>query len=169
MNKYIQINEKHLSVPLIFYICARTYCLKCRNWIPIRTYISHMLVRFNIRRYFSASLSVRVSDSGQTVNCYRNYCIKRNCHNIYNYTQSRFTFHHKLLYNHMVQDRKIFWYSLSAATYTILQDKTVTIYKTTHTQSSHAILHFYIQQNLCRSLNQFKNRCHKVGSIFTLV
>lgn len=85
-----QINEKFLLIPSVLYICVRTYCPNCHNRIPIRTYISHILVRFNIHRNLSVSLSIRVSDSGQSVKI-----------SIESGFRSHLT-HHTILHNHVI-------------------------------------------------------------------
>ena len=46
---------------------------------------------------------------------------------------------------------------MSAAAENIVQNKTVSIYTTTHTHDSHYILKFYIQQNIHTSMSLFKN------------
>ena len=66
-----QTNDKILRVPLVLYVHVITYCPYCHSWIPIRTYFSHMLVRWNIRRKFSVSMFVRVSNSGHPEKCTR--------------------------------------------------------------------------------------------------
>ena len=88
MDTYNKTNEKSPRIPIInFYI----------------------LIKFNIQGKFCASLSVRISDSGQPVNCARKYCTKRNCPNINTYKQAQFKnycTHHTLLHTHAIQHTK---------------------------------------------------------------
>ena len=78
------------------------------NWISQKRPFVHnihfyILVKFNIPRNVCASLSVRVSSSGQRVNCTRIVFLKITCHNLHNYTPSCFTHHHTLIHTHMIQ------------------------------------------------------------------
>ena len=55
--KYNKMNDKRPLFPLVLYVHAITYCLNCHNHIPITTHISHILLWYNIRRHFWATLS----------------------------------------------------------------------------------------------------------------
>ena len=78
------------------------------NWIPICTYISHILIWFNMQGHFRASLSVSVFNSGQPANCARKCHIKLIRHNLHNYTQTCFTHHNTLLHTCTIHHIKIF-------------------------------------------------------------
>ena len=87
MTKYNRIDEKCSDIPIVHF---------------------YILVLFKIRRHFCASPSVRVSDSGQTVNCDRNFCTTRTCRHLHNYTPAHFTCHHAFLNTLRIQHTKTF-------------------------------------------------------------
>ena len=103
---YDQINEKLICFPYILSVSARTYCSDCNNWIPICTYISHVLVWFNTQGHFCVRLYGRVTNADQPVNCAIKYHTKIKCHNIHNYTQACFTHHHTLLHTCNIHNMK---------------------------------------------------------------
>ena len=72
-----------------------------RPCVPIRKF--YILIWFYIQRYFCTSLFVRVSDSGQPVNCTRKYFTKITCHNLHNYTLECFIGHNTFIPTHMIQ------------------------------------------------------------------
>ena len=47
-SKYNRINKKQVWVTSPLYVHARPYYHNCHNWIPILTYISHMLIQFRV-------------------------------------------------------------------------------------------------------------------------
>ena len=61
------INYNHPYIPLLFHLRTRTYYPNRHNQIPICTYLSHIIVGFNMWRQFCSILSVWVSDSVQPV------------------------------------------------------------------------------------------------------
>ena len=90
-----------------------------------------MPVRFHIRRNFCASLSVRVSDSGQNIKCARKYFTNTPCCDLHHYVQARYTFHHILLHNHIIIHTKTFLH------------QPVSCAIKYHTTQNFHILHFY--------------------------
>ena len=97
------IKSKRKVRVLLYYVHMSMY-----NWIneklPCVTIIHfYILVQFNIRRHFCASLSVRVSNSVQLVKFSIKYFKNNLFDNLHNYIPSRFTLHHTLLHTHMIQ------------------------------------------------------------------
>ena len=83
-------------------------CFHVTPYIPVLKNIPRFtiiqfntLVWFKIQIYFWSSLSVRVSDSGQTIHCTIKYCTKVTCHNLHSY-------HDKTLYPNTIQHTKAF-------------------------------------------------------------
>ena len=157
-------------------ICALLYCVHMTTYNQInekcpRVPIIHfcILVGSNIRGHFVSSLSVRVSDSGQLVHLNRKYVMERTCHNLQNCTPACFKWYNTLLHTYKSNIQQYFCTILSSAPEKIVQDKNVTIYKTTTTHSSHIIVHFYIWQHLRTIFSRFENRFHQVGSFFLLI
>ena len=77
----------------------------------------------------------------QPIICNIKYCTKINYHNIHNYKQARFTRHHTILHTHIFKHTKTFYRHPVNCTINILQNRTVTIYKTTHTHTLHTPLY----------------------------
>ena len=124
----------------------------------------YILVKVNIWRNVCSSLSVRVSNSGQPVNCSRKCFTNKPCDNLHNCIPELSTLHHTILHTHTVKHTKLFCATLSIAPKNIVQDNPVTIYTTTPTHTSHVIIHFYIWKHLRTSFIWFGNRFHQVGS-----
>ena len=166
MNTYILIKNRP-CVPSILYPCAITYFPNCKNWKPIHTYVSHMLVKFTIQRHFYTSLPVRVSNSGRPVSCDRNVFTKINCHNIHNHANDNLTLHHKLLHTGMIHHTKKFLrrtFSYAIKYHRKWNYYNIHNYTTTHThiKNHRTILHkLFFHTNI----HQLKNRFHQVGSL----
>ena len=127
--KNTRTSEKLLCVPWLLYLCARTYCPNCQMFLLVCTYVPHIIIWFNIQRHFCAILYVKVSNSGQRVNSYKNIFRKWN---IAIYTTTHNHDSHVILYIIHLYIlvwfiiKRNFWAILSAAPETILQNKTVT-------------------------------------------
>ena len=153
--------------------CALLYCVHVTTYNLIneklpRVPIIHfyILLIFNIWIYFRASLSVRVSKSGQSIRYAINTVQK---YPITTYTTTYHEPSHAIIHFYILVWLNIqsnFCASLSSVPENIVQDKPVTIYTTTHTYASHIMIHFYIWQHFRTRLSQFKNRYHQVGSFF---
>ena len=82
---------------LLYYVPITTYNII--NWKRLCVPVIHFykLLRFRIRRHFSASLPVRVFDSGQPVNCASKYHTKNICQKLHLCIPARPTRHYTLL------------------------------------------------------------------------
>ena len=71
------------------------------NWKrrPILIIHFYKLVWFHKKRCFRASLSIRLSDSGQPIKCARKYCTNKPCHKLHHYIPAHSTCHYTLLHN----------------------------------------------------------------------
>ena len=110
-----RINEKRPHVSLLLYVRAGTYWPNCYNRIPIYTCVWHMLVQFNIRRNFCSRITFRVSNLVHNFIWSGKCWMKRNCHNIHNYTHARFTCHNTLLHTNTIQHTKFLCQTVSRA------------------------------------------------------
>ena len=94
---------------LLYYVPMTTY-----NWINFkcpRVTIIHFykLIWYHIQRYFCARLSVRVSNSGQPVECARKHSKNKPCHKLHQWILSGSTYHNIILHTPTIlQTNKLF-------------------------------------------------------------
>ena len=113
-----------INISALLYYVHMTTCNKSDEKCPRVTIIHfYILVWFNIRRHFCTTLYVRVSDSGQPVNCAIKYHTEITCHKLHTYTLARFTYHRTLLNNHMIQHTETFFAPACHLQQTISYDK----------------------------------------------
>ena len=91
----------------------------------------YILVWFQIQTRFCDSLSVRVADSGHTVNCDRKYFINKTYHKLNLWISERFTWYYTLLHTPIIPHTKI----LFATAYHLCKKKSVT--KLSHSPQLH--------------------------------
>ena len=94
---------------LLYYVHTTTYDQINFNWPRVLIMNFYRLVRFNERRCFCNSLSVRVYDSGQAVTHARKFCTNKPGHKIYRCMSARSTQHHTLLHNPTILHTKTFF------------------------------------------------------------
>ena len=99
----------------------------------------YKLIRLHILSKFCSSLSIRVSDSVQTLMCSKTKCTDKTCHKLHHYIPARSTRHQILLHNSTILHTKIFCASLSPAPEHIAHDKPVTFYTTTFPNKTDSI------------------------------
>ena len=88
MTTYYRINGKHPWVPIIHV---------------------YIIIQFHIKRHFSARLSVRVSNSVQTIKCAIKYFINNTYHRLHHYIPERSTQHHTILHITKILHMKSFF------------------------------------------------------------
>ena len=81
------------------------------NWKLLRVLNTNFyrLVWFHIQRHFSASLSVRVSNSGHPVKHVRHYCTNKPNHKLHHCMIEVSTQHYKILHNPTILHMKTFF------------------------------------------------------------
>ena len=75
-------------------VCLIIYYVHMTTYNIINCNCPHVLVQFHTRKYFRASLSVRISDSGHPVTYVRRFWTKHPCHKIYRCMSVRSTRHY---------------------------------------------------------------------------
>ena len=66
----------------------------------------YKLVQFHIWIHFQSTLSIRISNSGQTVKCTRKYSMDKPYHKLHHYIPPHSTRHHTLLHTPMILHTK---------------------------------------------------------------
>ena len=90
--KYIKIKKELPYVPSLLYVRTITYCPNCHNRIPTSTYVSHMIIQFNIQSILVTSCLLGYPIQAALSAAQENIA-RKNCHNLHTYTQAHSTRH----------------------------------------------------------------------------
>ena len=79
------------------------------QYLQVPTIHFYIIINFHIQRHFSARLSVRVSNSVQTIKCTIKYFINNTYHRLHHYIPERSTQHHTILHITKILHMKSFF------------------------------------------------------------